>query len=163
MHYEWNNAEKLSELLEKKNWEELGKEFEQSELIFKYKYSIKNYGSAFFMYKTLCKVLQDNEMYDTLKKVQTHAVNCFAKEWDVNSLQRIEASPMGLGALSDEAKAVLSEYEKIKERAMELGEEFFGEEKTVKEGLIEYRFKLNGKLSFIKNGMEYIVFYPWDN
>lgn len=163
MHFEWNNAEKLSILVKEEKWEELGKEFVKSELVGTYKYSLQNYGSAFFVYKTVCKVLMDNGMYDTLTKVQAHAISSFAKQWDVNSLQRIQASPMSLGMLSDDAKVVLTEYDKIKERAVELGEEFFGEEKVVKEGLIEYRFNLNGKLSFIKNGVEYIVFYSWDN
>ena len=90
MHFEWNNAEKLSILVKEEKWEELGKEFVKSELVGTYKYSLQNYGSAFFVYKTVCKVLMDNGMYDTLTKVQAHAISSFAKQWDVNSLQRIE-------------------------------------------------------------------------
>ena len=163
MHFEWSNAGKLNTLVKEENWEELGKEFAKSDLVSTYKYSLENYGSAFFVYKTVCKVLMDNGMYDTLKRVQSHAITCFAKHWDINSLQRIAASPMSLGVLSDDAKVVLAEYEKIKERAIKLGEDFFGEDKVVTEGPIEYRFKFNGRLSFVKDGMEYIVFYPWFN
>ena len=160
MSYKFANYEQLDFLLKQKKAVELVEEFQKTEMV-----ELNDHHhiclSAKEQYCAICEYLYQVDK-KSLKVINAKAIELFAEVWDAEALLMIRASSTKFGILSEKAKKVLAEYESYKKMAiaefnkLPRGAYF---EKDVKGVKIRLR---TGRLSFLKDGREFVIFYSED-
>ena len=119
MYYVFTNAEKLSQLLKEKRWEELTEEFGNAKVV-----PLDTYRgvalAAGVLYEKICDGFYLAEEI-LPEKIANHAIDLFSEIWDVDAIKKIKHGHGKYGKLNEKANEVL--YEKnVKEQASLLKE-----------------------------------------
>jgi len=156
MYYVFSNSTQIVELANQEMWEKLMSKLKDAQLIIPESY----HGvcpSAKEQYRNICERLFNDGKIGLLT-CSKQVSKMFADCWDVEALSMMQSSKAKFGELHEDAIAVLKEYKHCKSLALKTFEEnknvkFF--EKEVDGIRIQFNF---GRLSFIKNEKEFIVF-----
>ena len=158
MYCIFSNHERLRLLANSKQFDELLREFEKTEMI-----KISDFHgvnpSAQETYRSICDCIAEVGDKEVLEKLSSRAIKLFTIKKDVKSLQMIKGAPHIYGNLSDEGLQLIREFETLKKKALET----YDKNSDAKSFKIVYDsiqviFEL-GKLSFIWNDEEHRIFF----
>jgi len=166
MCYVFSNAEKLNQLLKEERWEELTEEFVNAKVtaLDTYKGVVLTAG---VLYEKICNgFCSAKEVLPN--KIVTHAIDLFVEIWDIKTIKRINESHGKYGKLNEKAIEVLQRYENYRGIAIDefnslskLGmfEKGIKDDSNGEYIIIKY---IEGRLSFFRKDVEYVVYYGED-
>ena len=159
MYYNiFDNWEKIYELLKNKQFKELEEEFAKSKIIKLTSYN-GVHPSAKETYRSICQDIINSCNEEMLKRINEYAVDMFVESKDIDALVMIHDEPRVFGAVSQAAMEILEEFYSDKAVAMNLFEKN-SEVDSFDEEIGAIRVIRRGsRLSFIKDGVEHIIFY----
>lgn len=159
--YYFSNDEELLRLAKEGKIEEMKIAFERT-ILQRADKLCQGKCSAFCVYHNILDAARKKDA-QVMEYISQQAMKMFADEWYVAPLLAIRESGSMYGRLIPEAKAVLAEYdlyrgEAIKAFARNCKSDKW--EEKYNDSVIFYGYK--DKLSFVRNGIEYVVYYSDD-
>lgn len=155
----FSNWKTLNEKVVNGDFEGVISEFSQSTIEEQSTYDGVVY-SAKESYRKICKLFNKNG-HKVPKQMSDRASDIFADVWDVEALLMIEGESSKYGKLTPKALEVLKEYKRWRKRAEEVYKENYYKndfEVKIEDGIV---VKVNGgRVSFIRKGEEYVVYFP---
>jgi len=159
--YVFSNGEALYYLAKNKDVEGLEKELENSVICKTEGYS-QMFMKAVYLFEFIYNELVNEKEFELLKKISRKIEKMCVTSWDVETLLSIKAKKPLCGELTSAAEKVILAYEDYRAIACWLFNQLNPEPKWTREVEDILVIFDKGRLSFVKDNVEYIIYYAED-
>lgn len=161
-YYVFSNGEKLYCLAKNKDVDGLKEEIKNTVVQKRANFFGISTGTQ-TVFEFIFNALVKKKEYEALKEISTHIQDACAASWDVETLLVIKSKQSTCGVLTATAAKVIAEYEQYKSIAYQL----FQQRCPEPEWTVEYDETVTfvfdkGRLAFIKDSTEHVIFYGED-